>query len=262
MPKARQNRVLKINTQPHTDCTTCSIRQMALFQGVPQNQLEWTQHYRENQYTIAAGSTLFHHGDHTQHVYTIYDGWFALHQMTAAGKRQILRFALPGDFIGFQVDCNGETSHTASAITNGILCAFPRYKLTKMMEEQPKISESLITIVSRDMSLCQQHFFGMTQKTAIESISFLLLELYHRMQAKLGHQTGGKQTNTIPFPLTQEDIGDATGVTKIHTNRVFRELKKKKLIECSHKKLVILDEGALTDIAQFDLDYIKNPQVI
>ena len=262
MYKHRQNRVLTINKQPHTDCTTCSIRKMALFQGVPQDQLEWTQHYRENQYTIDAGRTLFYQGDHTHHVYTIYDGWFALYQITAAGKRQIMRFALPGDFIGFQVDCNGETTHSATSITQGVLCAFPRCKLTKMMEDQPKISESLITIVSRDMSLCQHHFFGMTQKTAIESISFLFLELYHRMQRKLQYQDGLKKTNSIPFPLTQEDIGDATGVTKIHTNRIIRELKKKKLIECSHKRLVILNEPALAEIAQFDIDYITNPQVI
>jgi len=172
---------------------------MALFQGVPKDQLEWTQHYRENQYTIDTGSTLFHHGEKTHHVYTIYDGWFALYQLTTTGKRQILRFALPGDFIGFQVDCNGKTTHSALAMTPGTLCAFPRYKLTDMMEEQPKISESLITIMSRDMSLCQQHFFGMTQKTAIESISFLLLELYHRIQRNNKHLTNGSRNNSIPF---------------------------------------------------------------
>lgn len=262
MTKPQQNRVLKINSRPHTDCTICSIRKMALFQGVPKDQLEWTQHYRENQYTIAAGSTLFHQGDNTHHVYTVYDGWFALYQLTKAGKRQILRFALPGDFIGFQVDCHGETTHSALAITPGVLCAFPRCKLTNMMHEQPEISESLITIVSRDMSLCQQHFFGMTQKTAIESISFLILEIYHRIRLKYQHLDNKIQSNTIDFPLTQEDIGDATGVTKIHTNRVIRELKSKNLIECSHKKLTLLDEAALTEIAQFDIDYIKNPQII
>jgi len=67
---------------------------------------------------------------------------------------------------------------------------------------------------------------------------------------------------TIQFPLTQEDIGDATGVTKIHTNRILSELKNKKLIECNHKRLVILDEAALSEIAQFDVDLINNPQVI
>ena len=262
MPRLQQNRVLKINKQPHTDCTTCSIRNMALFQGIPKDQLEWTQHYRENQYTITAGSTLFNHREKTHNVYTVYDGWFALYQITAMGKRQILRFALPGDFVGFQVDSNGATTHSALAITPGTLCAFPRSKLTSMMKEQPEISESLISIVSRDMSLCQQHFFGITQKTAIGSISFLLLELYHRIQKKYQHLEGSERSNSIPFPLTQEDIGDATGVTKIHTNRVISELKSKKLIECSHKKLVILDEAALSEIAQFDVSQIDNPQVL
>ena len=262
MPKKQQNRVLKIKTQPHTDCKTCSIRKLALFQGVPPEQLDWTQHYRENQYTISSGSTLFHQNDLTHHVYTVFEGWLALYQITESGRRQIVRFALPGDFIGFQVDSFGKTTHAAVALTKGVLCGFPRQKLANMMSEQPEISKSLITIVSRDMGLCQQHFFGMTQKTAKESISFLFLELYHRIQRKVQYQDGKEKTNWIPFPLTQEDIGDATGVTKIHTNRIIRELKEKKLIECSHRKLVILNENALAEIAQFDISIIDNPQVI
>jgi CRP-like cAMP-binding protein len=258
----QQNRILKIKTTAHTDCSACSIRKIALFQGVPKDQLEWTQHYRENQYTIHAGRVLFHQGGYTHHVYTVFEGWFALYQVTNAGKRQIMRFALPGDFIGFQVDSHGKTTHAALALTDGVLCGFPRQKLTNMMETQPKISESLIIIVSRDMGLCQQHFFGMTQKTAIESISFLLLELYHRIQRKQYYQEGNQKSNTIPFPLTQEDIGDATGVSKIHTNRVLRQLKNQGIIEYQQKTLTILNEVALNEISQFDISCINNPKVI
>lgn len=257
-----QNRILAIKNQPHTSCSACSIRNLALFRGIPENQLEWTQHYRENQYTISSGDMLFRQGDSNYHVYTIYKGWFALYQLTRSGKRQIMRFALPGDFIGFQVDSQGKISHTAQALTNSVLCGFSRKKLTNMIEVEPNISESLIVILSRDMSLCQQHFFGMTQKTAIESISFLLLELYHRIQNKPFFQQGTEDSNTIYFPLTQEDIGDATGVTKIHTNRILRKLRDQKIIRCHKKKLTILDEAVLSDIAQFDIEMIKNPKVL
>lgn len=258
----QQNRILAIKNQPHTSCSTCSIRNLALFRGVPKSQLEWTQHYRENQYTINSGNTVFHQGESTHHVYTIFRGWFVLYQLTSSGKRQIIRFALPDDFIGFQVDSQGKTNHTAKALTEGILCGFSRKKLTDMIEVEPNISESLIIIISRDMNLCQQHFFGMTQKTAIESISFLLLELYHRIQNKSFCENKFKGSNTIPFPLTQEDIGDTTGVTKIHTNRILRKLRDQKIIRCYKKQLTILDEVALSEIAQFDIKMIKNPKVL
>jgi CRP-like cAMP-binding protein len=258
----KQNRILAIKNQPHTHCSACSIRNLALFRGVPESQLEWTQHYRENQYTICSGDTLFRQGNINHHVYTIYHGWFSLYQLTHSGKRQIIRFALPGDFIGFQVDSQGKFSHSAQALTDGILCGFSRKKLTNMIEVEPNISESLIVILSRDMSLCQQHFFGMTQKTAIESISFLLLELYHRVQNKAFCQKTIKNSNTIYFPLTQEDIGDATGVTKIHTNRILRQLRDQKIIKCYKKKLTILNEERLSEIAQFDIKLIKNPKVL
>jgi CRP-like cAMP-binding protein len=258
----KQNRILTIRNQSHTHCSACSIRNLALFRGVPEGQLEWTQHYRENQYTINSGDILFHQGDMTHNVYTIFDGWFVLYQLTNSGKRQIMRFALPGDFIGFQVDSQGKIAHSAQALTSGILCGFSRKKLSDMVEKDSNISASLIVIISRDMSLCQHHFFGMTQKNAIESISFLLLELYHRIKNKSLCNNSLSEKNSIYFPLTQEDIGDATGVTKIHTNRILRQLRDKKIISYYKKRLTILDEGALSEIAQFDINIIKNPKVL
>ena len=249
----QQNRILAIKNQPHTSCSTCSIRNLALFRGVPKSQLEWTQHYRENQYTINSGNTVFHQGENTHHVYTVFRGWFVLYQLTSSGKRQIIRFALPGDFIGFQVDNQGKTNHTAKALTDGILCGFSRKKLTNMIEVEPNISESLIVIISRDMNLCQQHFFGMTQKTAIESISFLLLELYHRIQNKPFCENKFKGSNTIPFPLTQEDIGDATGLTKVHVNRTLKALREQGLLEISGKTLKIYQLDDLMERVSFDV---------
>ena len=38
----------------HTQCTDCSIRSLALFQGVNEKDLEWTQRFRTDQFKIKA----------------------------------------------------------------------------------------------------------------------------------------------------------------------------------------------------------------
>lgn len=252
---------IQIRKQPHTECTQCPIRKLALFQGVPPDRLEWTQKYRDQQFVVPSKATLYREGNVTDYVYTLFDGWMAMYQTSREGKRQILRFALPGDFLGFQTDQRGLISHSVSALTESIVCAFPRSRLQEMLEENPVLALRLASMGSRDMNLCQQHQAFRSRKDAYESIAFLLLELFHRTREHLS-QNYDPETNSVVFPLTQEDIGDAVGLTNVHVNRILRQFNKLGLIECHHRRLHILDEDKLTDMGEFDKSMISSNPLI
>ena len=49
----------------------------------------------------------------------------------------------------------------------------------------------------------------------------------------------------LQLPLTQEDIGDATGLTAVHVNRMMRGLAEDGLIDRNGNQLRVLDEGGL-----------------
>lgn len=240
----------------HTDCEMCPIRDMALFQGVPVSRLDWTQEYRDEQFVVPPKATLYDAGSKPKYVYTLFNGWMAMYQTSRSGRRQILRFALPGDFLGFQANSKGIISHSVSAISESIVCAFPRDSLIDLFEKQPALALRLATMESRDMSLCQHHQAFSSSKDAHESIAFLLLELFHRTQLQMRHNYD-PVTNSIAFPVTQEDIGDAVGLTSIHVNRVMRQFRKLGLIECNRKKLQILGEEKLAEIGEFDKSIIS-----
>jgi len=248
-------RPIRVRKQPQTECNKCPIRDMALFQGVPLNRLDWTQKYRDQQLIVPPKATLYAEGSKPDYVYTLFNGWMAMYQTSRNGKRQILRFALPGDFLGFQADSNGVISHSVSAITESIVCAFPRGKLVELFKNQPMLALRLASMEARDMSLCQHHQSFRSSKDSHESIAFLLLELYHRTRMQMRHNFD-PVTNTIDFPLTQEDIGDAVGLTNIHVNRVLKQFRKLGLIECRHRKLQILGEEKLAEIGEFDKSLI------
>ncbi len=252
---------IRIRTQPHTDCNQCPIRNMALFQGVPKDRLEWTQKYREHQFVVPPKTSLYLEGSRPDYVYTLFDGWMAMHQSAHGGKRQILRFALPGDFLGFQADANGIISHSVSALSESIVCGFPRSSLKEMFEEQPLLALRLASMESRDMSLCQHHQTFGSRKNSHESIAFLLLELFHRTRKQMKHNYDAEK-NTIVFPITQEDIGDAVGLTNVHVNRVLRQFVNEGLIECHHRKLRIIDEEKLSEISEFNVGMIAGNPLI
>jgi CRP-like cAMP-binding protein len=89
------------------------------------------------------------------------------------------------------------------------------------------------------------------QRTAFERIAHLLVELYLRLKT-----VGRTHDHGCDFPLTQNDLADATGLTAVHVNRTLQELRKEKLIELDRKQLRILDLDRLMDVAMFNANYL------
>ena len=146
---------------PYTDCRQCPVREMALFKGVPKNRLMWTQKYRKNQTLISAHSTIFQEGEQHDYIYTLFSGWGVLYKTVSNnGKRQILRFLLPGDLIGYQTDIEGVSPHSAGTITEAVLCAFPRSQLKTMLKDNSELALRLLDMETRDISLCQNHLMA------------------------------------------------------------------------------------------------------
>jgi CRP/FNR family transcriptional regulator len=239
---------------PQTECKKCPIRKMALFRDVPEDDLGWMQEFRNSQYLLPAREILFRQGETPHTLYTLFDGWLIIFKILDNGKRQILRFLLPGDFFGFQVNSIGPTGgylHSSLALMDSTLCAFPTTQLRLMMEKQPQLAIRLAEMEMHDMNLCQHHLIGTGRKNAQERIAFLLLELFHRVRLQKQNDYD-ESSNSIIFPLTQEDIGDAVGLTSAHVNRTLREMEKKGWTQCQGKYLTIRNEEALSKTGQFD----------
>jgi hypothetical protein len=68
----------------------------------------------------------------------------------------------------------------------------------------------------------------------------------------LGQTTNG----TIAWPITQQEIADAIGLSDIHVNRVLQELRGKGLITLKSKQITVHDWDRLRAVAQFTPDYL------
>lgn len=245
-----------------TQCRVCPIRESTLFKDVLKHKLNGVQKHRTRQISFSARSTVFREYEVHDSVYTLFSGWgIVFKTVNNNGKRQILRFILPGDFIGFQSNSDGVMTHSVSVITPAVFCEFSRENLKHMLKKDAGLAVRLVEMETRDMSLCQSHLMAAGRKTARESISFLLLELFHRVRIHVP-VSYDSSTNSIGFPITQEDIGDAVGLTKIHVNRVIKELIRDKLIKLHKKQLTILNEKKLSEIAEFRLDGITGQSLV
>jgi CRP-like cAMP-binding protein len=234
-----------------THCAQCGVRKLALFQGVKPENLEWTQSHRKEQYILKPKRRLFEEGEPPRYAYTLFSGWVALYQTSPEGGRLIHQFALPGDFIGFQAKADQPIDYSAQALTEITVCAFPVKDLNNVLKELPELTHRLIDMHTQSIKLCRQHVLGIGRKSAKQRLAHLFLELYHRIKV-VGDLMPGTESDSIVFPLSQEDLADAMGLTSVHISRTLRELTDEGLLSLKHRRLTIFNEPALVELAHFD----------
>ena len=235
-----------------TVCSECSIRRLALFHGVTEEDLMWTQKYRRSQFTVSARKEIFKELVPSEYMFTLYHGWVASYKTLNTGKRQILRISLPGDMLGFQADLIAPMTHSAVSLSAVVLCAFPRAEMPELLRRNLSVAKRLSELNARDMNICQNRLMTFGQQSAIERIAFFCAELYYRALSIFG----SIKNDEMFFPLSQEDIGDATGLTKIHVNRTLKALREQGYMEVSSKHLKIHDVKGLCELGSFDPEIV------
>lgn len=236
-----------------TDCAECSVRRLALFQGVKESDLSWTKAYRAYQFTINSHKEIYHESKQSPFMFTLYHGWVAMYKTLDSGKRQILRVALPGDMLGFQADLNAPMRHSAYCLTDCVLCAFRCKDMPELLRRNLSVTKRLTELNARDMDICQSRLLTIGQQTAIERIAFFCAELFYRVKNIYNH----KEETEIFFPLSQEEIGDATGLTKIHVNRTLKALREMNIMKIGGKTLKVYDLEALRKLGNFDVSTVQ-----
>jgi CRP-like cAMP-binding protein len=89
------------------------------------------------------------------------------------------------------------------------------------------------------------------QRDAVEKLAHLLCELFLRLRG-IGLTNG----TTFDIPVTQEQFGDATGMTSVHVNRTLQDIRDTGLIIWKGKQVTIPDVEALKRAGLFNPNYL------
>src|SRR6202166_4538814 len=102
-----------------------------------------------------SGKTIFSESEPADAVYGLSQGVVRLYKLLADGRRQVLSFALPGDFLGMPLA--DRHSFSADAIGEIALCRFPRDSLTAFIQSSPNMMRRLIEFATRELDMAQDH---------------------------------------------------------------------------------------------------------
>lgn len=226
----------------------CSAPSERLQSDCATDVLRMTSRYKSADREFKAGCDLFRLGESGQAIYGLVDGWVALYNLLEDGRRQILQFALPGTVLAFAPRRGAVLNYSAQALTDAVVCIVPHENLEKLSKDWPEIGLQIAGLISQDRSLAYDHLSSIGRRSARERVAHLLLELFMRSRLRWP----GHRSEEMHLPLTQEHIGDATGLTGVHVNRVLRDLRTEGILEFHYRRLRILNPDRLVDVAGID----------
>lgn len=197
---------------------------------------------------VRAGRDIIRLGEPCGIIYTLLAGWAFLYSLLEDGRRQILQFALPGAILGVDLLNGGQATYGIEALTEVTVSMLPHKAVEPLTRDHPELGLLLAELASRDRNLSYEHLTSLGRRSARERVAHLLLELFIRSHA----QWPGHRIEEMHLPLTQEHIGDATGLTGVHVNRILRDLRNDGIVEFHYRRLTILDPDRLVDVADIE----------
>lgn len=194
---------------------------------------------------LRRGAVLIEEGKATRELFIVREGWLQSSILLGNGGRQIMRISLPGDVIGLAALAYNEAPETVKALTDVVVCPFDRERVTDLIGAHPRLTALLLSLVMAERTALADRLASVGRTSARGRIAWLLCDIFARLKII------NPELEAIHVPLTQEEIGDATGLTAVHVNRMMRGLAEDGIIERQGNVVRLLAEKRLFDEANF-----------
>ena len=197
-----------------------------------------------------AGVDLISEGDNPEHVRLVLEGWAFRYKTLPNGRRQIIAFLLPGDFCDLHVAILKRMDHSIGVLAPASVVEIPRATIEELTTH-PRIARALWWATLVEEGIVREWLVNMGQRPADRAMAHLFCELLVRLRV-----IGLERDGAYDFPLTQQDLGDALGLSAVHVNRTLQQLRAEGLISLKDGVLTVLDEKRLTKSASFNPNYL------
>ena len=202
--------------------------------------------------TYEDGEDLVSDGEAPGPVRAIVSGFACRYKILGDGRRQIMALMVPGDFCDMQVAVLGRMDHGIGALTRCTVAHLAPDDVERLLD-LPRLRRAFWWSSLVDEAVLRQWIVGMGQRAADRQMAHLFCELEARL-APLGLVRDG----AFDFPLSQDELGDALGLSAVHANRVLQQLREPGLIEFRSGVVTIGDRARLRRFSGFDPGYLHH----
>ncbi len=227
------------------------VRRMRTTSGLSDEELRVIRDLPIQVKTFPPEQHIVRDGDRPNNCCLIVKGFGLRSKTTTRGQRQILSLHVPGDIPDLQSLHLQVMDHDLVTLTEATLGFISHAALRKLHRERPDVAELFWRDTLIDAAMFREWIVNIGQRPAPSRLAHIMAELRQRLLT-IGLTDG----RSFDMPLTQEQIGDALGITSIHANRVIKQLRADGVVDIHRGRVTIMDERKFEELADFDDRYL------
>ena len=232
---------------PVSLCVTCPNRESGLCGSLLGSPKEDSTADRKSGWqhfgAARAGEQIAVRNQVSSDVFVLCAGWAFRYFQLADGRRQILQFLLPGDIFSPMTIFENAFYFSAKALTQVRLSAFARSEILARYAVDSDVQSAIAKAFIAETRDAAELSTALGQLSAQERIAYLVLHLMPRIAAR-----NVIREQRYPFPLRQQHIADAVGLTPVHVSRVFGQLRERRILALSEGVLTVYNLAELEKI--------------
>lgn len=227
-------------------CAGCSARRLSVCGVLEQEGLRRLNEAADH-VSFSAGDVLLREGDPATHLFNITSGDVRVHKLLSDGRRQIVGFLSPGDFLGLAT--GDRYAFSAEALGSGSACRFRKVDYRKILREMPELEHALLDRAAHELKAAHDQMLLLGRKTAMERLASFLVGLSERALR------AGGDGRFVALPMTRAEIADYLGLTTETVSRNTTRLKTRGVIRLlSMHSLHIERPGELLHLAGLEAE--------
>lgn len=230
---------------------TALIRRLRTSSGISEEDIKEIQALPVTVKDYPAERAVVSDGERATECCLIVEGFCVRSKTTSDGKRQILSIHIPGEIPDLMSLFLHVMDHDLSTITPCTLSFIRHETLQRLHRRRPVVAELFWRDTLIDAAMFREWIVNVGQRPAPARLAHVMIELRERLRV-----IGRVEHNSFDMPLTQEQIGEALGVTAVHANRVIKQLRQDGIVDFHRGRVTVLDEGKFLELADFDDRYL------
>tara|TARA_R110002051_G_scaffold48308_2_gene95382 strand:+ start:136013 stop:136702 length:690 start_codon:yes stop_codon:yes gene_type:complete len=222
-------------------CENCIIRQFNSLRALSKEELKKVSDSKISK-KIKKGDALFIEGQKLDGVFCVKEGVSKLSKLSSNGKEQIVKLTNKGEIMGQRsVIAEDFTNLSATAINDMEVCFIPKEVISNTLNTNPNFSLEVLRHMAHDLKEADDVIVNMSQKTVKQRLA----EAFIYLKKNYGEDEHG----FLLLTLSRDDYANIVGAATESLIRMISEFKKKRLIKTAGKKIGIVQEQRLQELA-------------
>ncbi|MBC9033823.1 Crp/Fnr family transcriptional regulator [Sphingomonas sp. JC676] len=194
---------------------------------------------------------LIREGEPAENSCLLRSGFLCRHKIIAAGHRQIVSVHMAGDMVNMQNSLLKTADHNVQALTEAEVVLISGRAIIELATARPNVAIAMWLDTLIDGSIFREWIANVGRRDARSKTAHILCEFALRQE-----RAGLAARSRYDLPMTQEQLGDALGLTPVHVNRTLKALEQAGLISRNRRSVTISDWDALRVAGDFDPAYL------